>query len=213
MFSLIKKDFLIVKRYLPLTAISAFAIPLFIWWKAPMITGFTSFMITVIFTIYVPLQSVSLAEERYARTIALLCTAPYPRSDIIRSRYVFLLILFVYCWFAYTLLTLFMPGIEVVGTINLLLSLLIFSVLFGVYLPFQYKLGFEKTKYALMIVLFASSFCLPSLVKVMARSGTDLDVFMNLPLPMTCAVLIAVIIIVAAVSLTASIRIFQTKDL
>lgn len=213
MFCLIKKDFLIVKRYLPLTMLLAFAIPLFIGWKAPVITGFTSFMVTVIFTVYIPLQSVSLAEERYPKATALLCIAPYQRNTIIQARYVFLLILFIFCYLAYTVLSLFIAGIAMISTFDLLLSLLVYSIILGIYLPFQYKLGFEKTKYALMIVLFASSFGLPSAVKAMAQTGTVFGIRMDLPLPVICAALTAVIIMVAAISLTASIRIFQTKEL
>lgn len=213
MFNLIKKDFLIVKTYLPLTVILAFAIPLFIWWKAPVVTGFTSFIITVIFTVYVPLQSVSLAEERYPRTSALLCTAPYQRSTIIKARYVFFLILYIFCYLAYTVLCLFIPGIEMISASNSLLSFLVFSIILGIYLPLQYKLGFEKTKYALIIVLWATSFCLPSLVKVISKTDTVFGILTDLPSPVTCAALTALIIIVVAMSLTASISIFQTKEL
>lgn len=213
MFYLIKKDFLMVKRYLPLTLILAFAIPLFMWWKVPMIMGLTSFMITVIFTVYVPLQSVSLAEDRYPKVTALLCTTPYQRSTIIKARYVFLLILFIFCYLAYTILSLFIPGIEMISASNGLISLMVFSMILGAYLPLQYKLGFEKTRYALMIVLFASSFGLPSAVKAIAKTDVVVGILSDLPLPVTGAALTAVIIIVTAMSLAASIRIFRTKEL
>lgn len=213
MIYLVKKDFLLVKRYLPLIVILAFGIPLFIWWQVPNIMGFAAFMIMVIFTVYIPLQSVSLAETKYPGTTALLCTAPYTRSAVVKARYVFFLILFVFCCLAYAILSLLVPQIEMISAFDMILTLLIFSIIFGFYIPLQYKLGFEKMKYALMIVLFATSFLLPSIVKVLAKEGIDFDIFADLPLPISYAALSAIIFVVVAISLAASIKIFQTKEL
>ncbi|MEN6387111.1 MAG: ABC-2 transporter permease [Phycisphaerales bacterium] len=213
MIYLVKKDFLLVKRYLPLTAALAFGIPLFFLWKVPSIMGFTAFMIMVIFTVYIPLQSVSLAETKYPKVIALLCTAPYTRSAVVKARYVFFLILLIFCYLAYAILSLLVPQIEMIRTFDVVLALLLFSIIFGIYIPLQYKLGFEKMKYALMVMLFAASFLLPSIVKAIAKAGINFNIFNELPLTVLYAVLIAMIFIVITISLATSIKIFQKKEL
>ena len=213
MIHLIKKDFLLIKRYLPLTVILAFGIPLFVFWRVPAMMGFTAFMMTVIFTVYIPLQSVSLAETKYPKTTALLCAAPYTRNAVVKARYIFLLILFAFCYLAYTILSLLVPQINMLSAFDMILTLLFFSIIFGIYIPMLYKLGFERIKYVMMIVLFVASFLLPSAVKLLANSSMDFSIFMNLPLPVSYAALIAVIFAAAAISLSASIKIFQTKEL
>lgn len=213
MIHLVKKDFLLIKRYLPLTAILAFGIPLFVLWQVPILMGFTAFMMTVIFTVYIPLQSVSLAETKYPKTTALLCAAPYTRDAVVNARYIFLLILFAFCYLAYTILSSLVPQIKMLGAFDLILTSLIFSIIFGIYIPMLYKLGFEKIKYVMIIVLFATSFLLPSAVKLLANSGMSFSVVTDLPLPISYAALIAIIFVVVAISLSASIKIFQTKAL
>ena len=47
-----------------------------------------------------------------------------------------------------------------------LLMFLVTSVFIGVYLPVQYKLGYEKTKFAFVVVIMASPFILPQLMKM-----------------------------------------------
>lgn len=213
MIHLVKKDFLLVKRYLPLTVLLAFGIPLFIFWQVPTLMGFTAFMMTVIFTVYFPLQSVSLAETKYPKATALLCVAPYTRITLVKARFLFLFILFVLCLFAYTILSLLVPQINMPGAFDLLLTLFIFSIIWGIYLPMLYKLGFEKMKYAMIIVLFASSFLLPYAVKLLTNSRMNFNVVTNFPLPIKYTALIAVIIAVVTISLFTSIKIFQTKEL
>ena len=47
-----------------------------------------------------------------------------------------------------------------------LLMLLVTSIFIGVYLPVQYKLGYKKTKFAFVVVIMASPFILPQLMKM-----------------------------------------------
>ncbi len=213
MFNLVKKDFLLVKRYLLLTAILAFGIPLFLLWRVPIIMGFPAFMITVIFTVYIPLQSVLLAETNYPKAIALLCTAPYPRSTVVKARYLFFLILFLYCYLAYAILSLLVPQIEMISLLEVVLALLFFSIIFGIYLPLQYKLGFEKMRNMVVVFIIATSFSLPFIVKALAKASINFDIFTELPLPIRYAVLFSIILLVAAISLATSIKIFQRKEL
>lgn len=208
MFNLVKKDFLLVKRYLLLTAILAFGIPLFLLWRVPILMGFPAFMVMVIFTVYIPLQSVSLAETNYPKAIAFLCTAPYTRSAVVKARYMFFLILFLYCYLAYAILSLLVPQIEMISLLDVVLALLFFSIIIGIYLPLQYKLGFETMKHMVVVFIIATSFSLPFIYKALEKASVNFDIFNELPLP----VFITMILIVAAISLATSIKIFHRKE-
>jgi hypothetical protein len=210
---LVKKDFLLIKKYLILTVLVAFGIPLFVASQVPELMGLAAFLVTVIFTAYMPLQSVSLAETKYPKATTLLCTTPYTRSAMIKARYLFFLILFVFCCIAYAVLSLVIPRIKMLSVMDIILSFLIFSVVFGAYIPLQYKFGFEKMKYVLMAMLFATSFLMASIIKSFMRASINLDVFGNLPLPIHYTAWLVVALIVVSISLSASIRIFEAKEL
>jgi len=202
-----------MKKYLVLMILLAFGIPLFLIWQAPSIMGFPAFLITVVFTVYIPLQSVSLAETKYPKTTALLCSTPYTRGAIVNARYVFFLILFIFCWFAYVILSFIVPKMDIISILDVIITFLIFSIVLGIYIPLQYKFGFEKMKYVLMILLFATTFLMPSIVKMLTHANINLDIFTSLSSPVRYAALITVIFIVILMSLSASIRTFQKKEL
>ena len=210
---LVKKDFLLMKRYLLLTIGLAFGIPLFFLWRVPQLTGFTAFLVTVIYTAFIPLQSVSLAETRYPKTTALLCAAPYTRSAVVKARYLFFSIIFIFCYLAYRVLSLFVPQMKTISTLDTVLTLLIFTVFLGIYLPLQYKLGLEKMKYTLIIVLVGASGFAPLIINALGPDALDFGILTYLPLPLFYASLIAFILVVIALSLAASIKIFRSKEL
>ena len=60
LFNLIKKDILIVKKYVLIMLVAAVLIPPFMLWRAPEYTGVLGFMLSVIFCVFMLLQYVSL---------------------------------------------------------------------------------------------------------------------------------------------------------
>lgn len=210
---LIKKDFMLIRNYWIFTVILIFGIPLFLQWQKPDMMGFAAFMTMVIFSVYTPLQSVAIAEAKDPKAIAFLCATPYTRSDVVKARYAFLLVLFIFCCFAYTILSLLVPQIETIRLFDIVLGLLILTIIFGVYMPLQYKLGYEKMKYVLMFILFATAFLVPSIIKIIVKAGIGLSIFNELPLMVSQAGFVTMIFIVASLSLTISINTFQRKEL
>jgi uncharacterized membrane protein len=60
LFSLLKKDFLIVKKYVLIMFLIIFLIPPFMQWRTPEFTGVFGFILSVIFAVLMLLQYVSL---------------------------------------------------------------------------------------------------------------------------------------------------------
>lgn len=210
---LVKKDFLLIKKHVPLIVSLAFGIPLFFMWKAPDLMGFTAFMISVMYTEYMLVQSISLAETKYPKADALLCAVPYSRSAVVKARYVFFLFVFVLCYVAYGILSLIIPQISVLSGFDLLITLLIILTFLGIYTPLQYKLGYEKMKYVLMIITIAMPFVLPQIVTALVESNIDFQVLGNLPVFAQYLVLAVFILVVTLLSLAASIKIYSKKEL
>ena len=75
---LVKKDFLIVKKYVLIMLVAAIAIPPVMLWRAPEYGGGMGFILSVIFAVFMLLQYVSLKEYQCPKASALLCAAHFP---------------------------------------------------------------------------------------------------------------------------------------
>lgn len=148
LFNLIKKDILIVKKYVLIMLVAAVLIPPFMLWRAPEYTGVLGFMLSVIFCVFMLLQYVSLKEYQFPKAATLLCATPFSRKMIVLSKYIFCIAIYTACCIIYAIETLVVPGLGTVDVTLFLLMFLVTSVFIGIYLPVQYKLGYEKTKFA-----------------------------------------------------------------
>lgn len=165
LFHLLKKDFLIVKKYVFIMIIAAILIPPFMLWRAPEYTGILGFMLSVIFSVFMLLQYVSLKEYQFPKAAALLCAAPFSRKMMVLSKYIFCMAVYVTCCILYKIETLMIPGLGVSDIKLFLFMFFVTAVFIGLYLPVQYKLGYEKTKFAFIVIIMASPFILPYLMK------------------------------------------------
>jgi len=208
---LVKKDFLLVKKYLPLIMVLPFIMPVIIMVQISQLLGLIAFMISVIYTVFMLYQYVVMAEMKYPKAEALLCATPYSRSTLVKARYVFLLSIFAYCCVAYNILVLIFAKIEFLTPASYLITLLISVILFGVYAPMQYKLGFEKTKYFFVIVIMGTPFVIPFLM----NANIKLDFTRLSTLPMFVQYLIPIVAIIAIlfISMNVSIKIYSKKEL
>ena len=167
LFHLLKKDVLIVKKYVLIMLVFAVLIPPFMLWRVPQqYAGVLGFMLSVNFCVLMLLQYVSLQEYQFPKAATLLCAAPYSRKMIVLSKYIFCIITYVVCCLIYGIETLVIPGL---GSCDIKLFAIMFfitSVFIGLYLPVQYKLGYEKTKFAFVVVIMAFPFILPQLMKI-----------------------------------------------
>ena len=156
---LVRKDFLIVKKYVLLMLAVCVFIPPFMMWRINDATyvGSMSFILAAIFSVFMLLQYVSLKENQYAKASTLLCATPYPRKLLVLSKYVFGLLIYGACCLIFWTETLLFP---VLGGFRIELSAIMFLVValfLGIYLPVQYKLGYETTKFAFFIIIMAFS--------------------------------------------------------
>ncbi|APQ95707.1 ABC-2 transporter permease [Clostridium botulinum] len=211
LISLVKKDILLVKKYMLVMMIITIAIPIFIMWRTPEFLGFGAFLISTIFAEFMLYQYVSMTELKYPKADALLCATPYSRRSIVAARYIFLLLIFVYCVLAYSIVSLILPQVKLLSLSNVLAVMLISAILFGVYTPIQYKLGYEKTKYFFSIVIVATPFMLPTLTKLWI--SLDLSWLSSTPSFLWNLIMIAMIILVLGVSVITSINIYEKKEL
>lgn len=213
LLQLVKKDFLIVKKYICFMLLLAVAVPLFVAWRLPEIAGVISFIYTVVFTELIICQAVSAEESKYPKAAALLCSVPYKRSTIVKAKYVFFLLLFAYCWAVYTLMALFVPGVGAIDLTIVLSVLLVGMIVYGLYLPLYFKYGTEKTRFFFMIIIFIMAFGTPVIYNYLAYIHIDLSILASIPVTILYLIMVILFAFTLGVSMTASIKIYSKKEL
>ena len=191
---LVRKDFLIVKKYVLLMLAVCVFIPPFMMWRIDDAT-------------YVGSMSFILA----AKASTLLCATPYPRKLLVLSKYVFGLLIYGACCLIFWTETLLFP---VLGGFHIELSAIMFLVValfLGIYLPVQYKLGYETTKFAFFIIIMASPFIVPQLLKMQGGANWYPLIALSPSILSAGAILIGVIVL--AVSAVISVKVYCKADL
>lgn len=207
---LVKKDVLIAKKYIFLVLCIVIGIPLFVSWRSPQFSQTLGFALAVIFSEFMLCQNISLKENQYSKASALLCSTPYPRRGLVQSKYILFVLVFLYCTFVYWIENLILPKIGDFNATYILSVFLVSCLIYGIYLPVQYKLGYEKTKLFFMVIIMASPFALPAITKY---GNLDLLAITHVPTGVFNTVISLISLLILVVSMHVSIKIFQKKEL
>lgn len=211
LFSLVKKDFLIVRKYAGIMLIMAFLIPPVMLWRTPEAGGAMGFALAVIFSIFMLTQYVSLKEYQYPKATTLLCALPCSRRMIVLSKYCFCLIVYAVCCLAFGIDTLIFPKLGAFDIRMAAVLLLLITLILSVYFPALYKLGYEKTKFVFVVIIMASPVIFAFLFK------PEIAIRFNFLYALSAATItvLGVIVSLAAFSISAvlSIRFFEKSDL
>lgn len=210
LFPLLKKDFLIVKKYVLIMVVVAALIPPFMRWRTPEFSGAFGFILSVIFSVFMLLQYVSIKEYQFPKAATLLCAAPFSRKMMVLSKYVFCMVVYGACCIIYGIETLVIPGLGTPDVKLFVLMLLVMSVFIGVYLPVQYKWGFDRTKYIFAVIIIASPMCLPVLMRA---NRINPGLLTALPPAALYGGIVLIGLAVLAASASLSITIYAKADL
>lgn len=215
LFYLVKKDFILAKKYLLFMLIFAVVGPIFIYSRLGFSNGsFISFLITSLFVEYILFNMVSMQEDKY-RGSALLCTTPHTRNGVIKAKYLFVLVIFIGCFLLFNLAAAIgsSTGLTRLNIYSIGIALLIISVFFGILIPIQTKFGYEKTKYIFFIIIFLTPFILPAIIEW--YQSINFNINFNIPILQVVNgwIPFVISILMGLISMIISIRIFSKKNL
>ncbi len=213
LYELVMKDFVLIKKYMFFIILVAIGFPVFFGVQndSSQYGGFILFFIVAIVIQFVSFSGASTIEYK-SRGSVLLCATPYTRKTQVQAKYLFNLVTFIICFLIYKTDSLILPSKVVSVSISEIgLSLLISSVFFGIFIPAQYKFGFEKTRIIFQLSVVALPFILSFIVKLFKGKNITL----NLSLPTILQDLLPFIIatIITLISMSLSIKIYSNKDL
>ncbi|WP_282938578.1 ABC-2 transporter permease [Paenibacillus sp. RC67] len=215
LLNLVKKDSLLVKKYMILMFLAAIILPVFIKLKTEFLAsgGFLAFFISTLYIQFLTFSSVSMSEYK-SKGSALLCSTPYGRAAIIQSKYLFLLILFTGCCILYTITAWFIPHqMGMLSFSDFAYCFLILTVVFSIMIPVQYRLGFERARYIFSISIFIVPFIVPAVMKYMQTN--DISFHITFPIPTIVQDLLPIVLalVIAISSMITCIRIYEKQNL
>lgn len=210
LFALLKKDFLIVKKNVLIMLAVIALIPPVMRWRTPEFMGIFGFILSVIFGVFMLLQYVSLKEYQFPKAATLLCATPFPRKMMVLSKYIFCMSIYLICCIVFGIETLVIPELGTSDITLFAFMFLVIAVFVGIYLPIQYKLGYEKTKFAFAVIIVASPFILPL---IMRAENLNMNFLSMLSPYLICGSTFLIGFVVLAISAALSVKIYEKADL
>ncbi|SEJ02370.1 ABC-2 type transport system permease protein [Lachnospiraceae bacterium A10] len=215
--NLIRKDILLIRKYILIMAICSVVAPVLLIKRTEVpgvpqsYLGLIIFFIVMIISVLFLSNSISMAEEKYSKGCAYLCTTPYTRRQMVISRYIFTyLVVLGYC-LVYEAVHLVAPDLTIVITKEVLIvSLLCVSIFRGILIPLEYKYGYEKAKYIITFSIIGLPFIASY---VMGRIQFDMlkwDGFLNEQALLLIGAV--VIVVINMISVVISCHIFENKE-
>ena len=208
---LIKKDLTIVKGYTLGVIAIAIGLPLLLAWRQPQMGGMISLLMSVLISSVAFNLAISEKENQYPKATALLSSTPYTKGKVIVSKYALYFIIYVICCIAYLVEMQFVPELKLdnfAQTAALVFLIQAFGM--GIFLPIQYKFGYEKTKFVCFL-LFLS----PVIIDITKRISfpSKLVSLMQSNSGIAVAITCGCGILIWLVSFVISNKIFAKKDL
>ena len=226
LMQLIRKDILLAKKYMiVMIAFIVFAQVLPMIFSAESAVQSGSFLVGLVFGQLIFFTTLSQLETRYPKATALLNAAPYTRSEFVKARYLLLLLLFVFSFVVNIIVTLILGSIPFVSPTFILVALLVDMIIFGIYIPLEYRYGYTKVRFIYIAVILVVAFLPQLLVRfsyTIEGSAQALDVsffgeiysvYQSIPLPVWCVILVAASAAVFYLSIRKSIKIFNKREL
>ena len=207
MATLIKKDFMLLKKYALFIIVILFALPAALAAKSSevnLVQSTLAFAFEVIYSEFLICRYLAMKEYQYPKAASFLCTLPYTRNMQIASKYLIYFIVFVFCCGAYWIDTLFVPNLVKLNSELIIPVLFAASVLYSIYMPVQYQFGYDKSKLIFTFLLIA----FPLLI-----ANTNMTTVMEILSEITFPVMLISASAALALSVMVSVKIFNGKEL
>lgn len=207
MAALIKKDVMLLKKYVPFIIVILFALPVAFAAKSSEVNAAQTtlaFAFEVIYSEFLICRYLAMKEYQYPKAASFLCTLPYTRNMQVASKYLIYLIVFVFCCVAYWVDTLFVPNLAKLNSGLIIPVLFAVSVLYSIYMPVQYQFGYDKSKLIFMFLMIV----FPLLV-----ANANMAMVMEILSGITFPVMLISALAALALSVMVSVKIFNGKEL
>lgn len=211
---LLRKDITLDIANLVIIILLAIGIPIYITYSLNDLGlqkggDFLSLFFSTFFCFFMSLSKLGIIEHKYKGT-AYLTLTPINRRDIVLSKYMFLLLVFIICLSGYVVSYLISPFVQPLSFTAVVIVWTANILFLSFYLPLELKLGYENVKYYFTAVIVIT----PFLIGLLGKYG-GISIFRRFmeDVRNILPIMIVVSFILVALSYHVSSRVFNAKDL
>lgn len=155
-FQLLKKDCIIAKNYVAAVILIGMGLPVLLVWKQPQMLEVFALPGAVFISSVAFNLAVSEKENMYPKATALLCATPYNRGKLVEEKYLLYFLIYLYCCVTFRIEMEVIPQLAAVDFVrSVIIAFWIQIICMGIFLPIQYRFGYEKTKLLAMLLVIA----------------------------------------------------------
>ena len=210
MLGLIYKDIIITRKYLLFMLAACIIIPLVLAdsfgqnpYASPLVL-----LVCALYGVFFCLMDLSRKESEFHSAMALIGAAPYPRTLMVISTYLFALILFAGACCLYAVEAVFVPQLRQISPLAASAVFFIVAALVSILLTLIYTLGYNKTRYVFSFIILLT----PFLVAYIGEN-TSFSMFLQISNPWLTAAFWAASALILSVSVFLSIRSYSRAEL
>ena len=153
---LVKKDCIIAKNYVAAVILIGVGLPVLLVWKQPQMLEVFEIQGAVFISSVAFNLAVSEKENMYPKATALLCTTPYNRGKLVEEKYLLYFLIYLFCCVVFRIEMQVIPQLAAVDFVRSAVIVFWIQVIcMGIFLPIQYRFGYEKTKLFAMLLVVA----------------------------------------------------------
>ena len=213
-YNLFKKDFLLIRKYLPIILGVIMIFPIFISYRTPLFQRsgnilYDALVLMITFMVY---HSVSMEEMKQKGEIYLRIT-PMQSNKIAIAKYIVVTFSFIIT----TALFLILSNIPItnVGKIdikNIFLVFVLIEIFFSIYIPMTFKFGYVKLQLISTSIIFVSPFIIPLIANHMENDMTIIANIQNSPIWMIVGLSLLIVCASINIGIMASSNIIKNKE-
>lgn len=160
LIGLVKKDFLLIKKYNIVMLLFSIIAPIFISLRTPEFqsNGFVLYGLLALMLTFMNYHMISM-EEMKQKGMVYIQTTPISNSFIGLSKFIVVLITFMTVSILYFILSkIDITKVGAIGLKEIMLTFILIKIFFSIYIPLTFKLGYIKLQMVSAGIIFLSPF-------------------------------------------------------
>ncbi len=160
LIGLVKKDFLLIKKYNIVMLLFSIIAPIFISLRTPEFqsNGFVLYGLLALMLTFMNYHMISM-EEMKQKGMVYIQTTPISNSFIGLSKFIVVLITFMTVSILYFILSkIDITKVGAIGLKEIMLTFILIKIFFSIYIPLTFKLGYVKLQMVSAGIIFLSPF-------------------------------------------------------
>ena len=216
--SLLRKDLLIVKKYILLTFLLIIVYSIMFLSSDGVKMGLAPLTMSYLWALYLLMQTLASSDAKYSKAEAVICATPYSRKAIVVSRYIFSFSIYVVVLIVYILMSLLINGVISLTFVDATLALLVGNIMLGITQPLTYRFGGEKARYIIVTLILLATIGIQSAFFIVQSASSiffdeiDYSSFLKMPTALIGVILLLLTVIVVTISAFISVSIYKKKE-